>query len=192
MQLFYRFIRRLAWLIGLILYRIEVTGTENIPKSGRFLLCGNHIHAFDPVALAIVSTRQLRFMAKKQLFKRRLIGAFLRKMGAFPIDRGNTDMTAFRKSLDILKREHGLLIFSQGTRMKDFEDAKAGVAVFALKTSSPIIPVGIRGNYRFRSTLYIDIGEPISMEEHEGKKVKSELVDEVMEVVINRVSVLAK
>jgi len=173
-----------------IVYRCNVTGRENIPEVGSFILCANHIHAFDSVMVAVFSRRQPRFMAKKELFENALFGAFLEALGAFPIDRGTTDMKAFRHSVDVLKQGQGLLIFAQGTRMEGFEDAKRGTAVFALKSGAPIIPIGIRGSYRMFSKIHMHIGEPISMNEYQGQKIKSELVNNVMETVAERITTL--
>lgn len=188
--MFYKTIRGVAIALSHVMYRFEVSGTENIPKDGAFILCGNHISAYDPIALAAFSKRQLRFMAKQELFKTQPLGGFLKALGAFPVNRGTTDMQAYRNSINALKEGYGFLIFSQGTRMTDFENAKGGVAVFALKSGAPVVPVGITGPYRFRSKVKIKIGEPISMEKYQGQKVKTELINEVMGVIAERVTAL--
>lgn len=190
--MFYRNVRRLAWLIGHIIYRFEVTGRENIPKEGAFLLCSNHIHIFDAIALAIFMKREPKFMAKKELFQKQLFNWFLRNFGAFPVDRqASADLQAYRTTMDILKNGDGLIIFSQGTRMKAFENAKSGVAVFALKSGAPIVPAGIRASYKLFSKIHVHYGEPISMEEYAGERVRTELVEKVMDKVIAQVSTLA-
>ena len=190
--MFYRFVVVLAKILTFIMYRTKVSGAANIPKEGAFLLCGNHISAYDPIILAAISKRPLHFMAKKELFKFRPLGAFLRSVGAFPVDRKTADMQAYRHSMTLLKEGHGFLIFSQGTRMTDFDNAKSGVAVFALKSGAPIVPVGITGPFRFRGKIEIHIGEPISMDKYQGQKVKSELVDEVMDTISQRVTALLR
>ena len=190
--MFYQFVKVVATILARLGYRFKVTGQENIPKDGAFLLCANHIHAFDPVMMAVFSPRRLNFMGKKELFKNPAVRTFLQSVGGFPVDRGATDMQAYRKSMEILKNDKGLLIFSQGTRMEGFENAKGGVAMFALKSGAPIVPVGIRGSYRFLSKLYINIGKPISMEKYQGQKIKSELVDEVMNTVTTQIVDLCK
>ena len=188
--MFYRFARRLCWIVGYILYRFEVSGVENIPEEGAYLLCANHIHSFDPAVIAIFTKRQPRFIAKKELFRTRLGAAFFRAVGAFPVDRGTTDMQAYRHSMNVLKEGHGLLIFSQGTRMKEFENAKGGVAVFALKSGAPVIPVGITGSYRFRTKITLKIGEPIYMDEYQGQRINSETVDTLMEKITGKITEL--
>jgi len=190
--MFYKFILQIAKLVNLIMYRIEAHGREHVPKNGAFILCGNHISAYDPIAVATVAKRQLRFMGKQELFNFRPLGWFLSKIGAFPVKRGTTDMNAYRQAMKTLKDGYGFLIFSQGTRMKDFDNAKNGVAVFALKSGAPIVPVGITGPFRFRGKIQIHFGEPIQMDKYAGQKVNSELVDEVMATLAERITGLLR
>jgi len=184
----YKFLKIVLSVLVRIIYRWDVTGREHIPAEGAYLLCSNHIHAFDPVMIAVFSRRQPRFMAKKEIFEKKFLGWLVTTLGAFPIDRGTADMKAFRHSLDLLKHGHGMLIFAQGTRMEGFEDAKRGVAVFALKSGAPIIPIALRGSYKLFSKMIIHIGEPILMDEYAGQKVKTELVEEVMMKVVDKIT----
>jgi len=188
--MFFRFFRRLGWLIGHILYTFEVTGIENVPKEGAFLLCSNHIHAFDPVALAIFMKRDMHFMAKAELFRNRVLRFFMRGWNAYPVNREITDLEAFRTTIKLLKGGQPVLIFSQGTRMKEFENAKSGVAVFAIKTGTPIVPVGISGSYAFRTKIRINFGAPIPVDKYEGKKANPENIDELMQIVVEKVTAL--
>ncbi|MCL1842372.1 MAG: 1-acyl-sn-glycerol-3-phosphate acyltransferase [Defluviitaleaceae bacterium] len=193
--MFFRFFRRIAWILGHIMYRFEVTGRENIPKDGAFLLCSNHIHAFDPIGLAIFMKRSPRFMAKKQIFKRRIFGWFLLKFGAYPLDReASADLKAFRQTMDYLKQGEGIIIFSQGTRMKEFDNAKSGVAVFSLKSGAPIIPAGIRASYKLFSKVHIHYGKPILPQDflQDDKRIKTEIVETLMQKVVSSVSELAQ
>ena len=191
--MFYYFAKGVLWFLFHIIYRMHVSGRENIPKEGAFLLCGNHIHQFDGPAMLAFSPRRLALMAKKELFANRFFAFIFRSAGVFPIDRTATaDMAAYRHTIKNLEDGNGLLIFSQGTRMKDFENAKSGVAMFALKTGAPIVPFGISGTYKPFSRLHIKIGAPISMEAFEGRKIKADVLAEVMEIVVPRVSDLTK
>ena len=190
--MFYKFARRIVIILGHIIYRLRITGRENIPLTGAAIICGNHISAMDPLAMAICTKRQVFFMGKQELFKGRFLGLLLRSLGAFAVDRAGTDLKAYRHTMQILKDEKALGIFSQGTRTQDFDNVKGGVAVFALKSGAPIIPMGIRGTYRPFSKLYINIGPPIYMEQYKGRKVKSDLVEEVMAELVSRVSELSQ
>ena len=189
--MFYKFAKVIIRLIAPIFYRIKVTGREHVPKEGAVILCSNHIHALDCILLAIKCKRQVFYMGKKELFERPILGRILRWIGAFPVDRSTTDMKAYRHTMDILKDGKMLGIFSQGTRAQEFENVKGGVAVFALKSGAPIVPVGIRGTYRIFSRLYLNFGPPISMEQYKDRKIKSDVVDEVMEIVKSKVTELS-
>jgi 1-acyl-sn-glycerol-3-phosphate acyltransferase len=177
----YAFIRAMAQLIFRIRYRYEVQGRENIPPSGAYLICANHVHALDPVMISMHIKRRPHYMSKAELFKKPLFAWFLRTMKAYPVERGATDMAAFRTTMSILKKGEGIVIFSQGTRMEGWDDAKAGVAVFALKSGAPVVPTSIAWE---GSKIKIRYGTPISMEEYKGQKVRSELVDTVMQRVV--------
>jgi len=187
----YRFAVRLIRIFAHVFYRFEVTGREHVPDEGAVILCSNHIHTFDCLLLAIFTKRQIFYMAKKELFENRLIGALLRRVGAFPVDRGNTDLKAFRHTMEVLKSGKALGIFSQGTRTQDFDNVKSGVGMFALKSGAPIVPVGIKGTYRIFSRVRLSFGPLISMEQYQGRKVKSDLIEEVMADVVSKVSELA-
>ena len=189
--MFYRIIRKIVKLIAYIIYRINITGQENIPPEGAVIICSNHISGLDCLALAISCKRQIFFMGKRELFDKPVLGWLLKKVGAFPVDRSTTDMKAYRHTMDLLKKDKALGIFSQGTRTADFENVKGGVAVFALKSGAPIVPTGIRGTYRPFSKMYISFGPPISMAPYEGRKVKTDVVDELMAQVVSQVSALS-
>ncbi|MCL2571617.1 MAG: 1-acyl-sn-glycerol-3-phosphate acyltransferase [Defluviitaleaceae bacterium] len=188
--MFYRFARRIALIFGHILYRFTVSGQEHIPQSGAVIICSNHIHGMDALALAMFSKRQIFFMGKKELFDRPILGPLLRKLGAFQVDRAGNDLQAYRHTMQILKEDKALGIFSQGTRAQEFDNVKGGVAVFALKSGAPVVPVGIRGTYRFFSRLHVHFGPPITMDKYQGRKIKSDLVDEVMTEIVSHVSAL--
>ena len=190
--MFYRFARRLIIILSRVFYRFNVSGTEHIPPKGAVIICSNHIHGMDCLLLAMFCPRQIYYIGKKELFDKPLLGFLLKNLGAFPVDRSTTDMKAYRHTMELLKNDKVLGIFSQGTRAQDFENVKGGVGVFALKSGAPIVPVGIRGTYRIFSKMHVKFGPLISMEPYKGRKVKSDVVDEVMSKVVSQVSALSK
>ena len=176
-----------------IRYRIRIEGVENIPDEGAFILCSNHIHSYDPAMLAVFIKRQMRFMAKKELFMKNPIkGFFFRKMGAFPVDRGTADMASYRNAMKALKSGMGLVIFSQGTRLQelDINSAKGGVVLFGVKAKVPIIPAGISGSYKTFSTINIRYGKAISLEKYYEGRLKAEQIDEIMIGIMSEVEKL--
>jgi len=175
-----------------IRYRIRISGVENLPEEGAFILCSNHIHSYDPAMLAVFVKRQMCFMAKKELFTNPIKAWFFSKMGAFPVDRGKADMASYRNAMKALKSGMGLVIFSQGTRMQalDINSAKGGVALFGVKAQVPVIPAGLRGTYRTFSTIDIRYGPAISLEKYYGGRLTAEQIDEIMTEIMSEVEKL--
>jgi len=191
--MFYYFAKGLLWFLYRLVFRMRISGLEHIPREGAFLLCGNHISFFDGPAMLAFTPRRLALMGKKELFGKRFFAAVLRAAGVFPIDRhAAADMEAFRHAMRELASGKGMLIFSQGTRMKEFENAKSGVAMFALKSGAPIVPFGINGTYKVFSRVNIKIGAPIPMTPYAERKIKSDLLAEVMTEVVAKVTDLTK
>ncbi|MCL2399213.1 MAG: 1-acyl-sn-glycerol-3-phosphate acyltransferase [Defluviitaleaceae bacterium] len=188
----YWLVRFIAFCVFRVVYRIKVSGIENIPQEGAFILCSNHIHALDPVILATSIRRQLRIMAKKELFESRLLGGFLRAVGSFPVARNTADMSSYRNSIKSLKSGMGLLIFSQGTRLLelDIKNAKGGAALFAVKAKAPIIPAGIAGSYRFFSSLNIHFGKAIVLDQYYDEHLKTDQIETIMTGIMSEVEKL--
>lgn len=150
-SMFYKFVQVFIGFFVKIIYRIEVLGTENIPlEDKRLIVCGNHKSNLDPVTLSAIFPRQIHWMAKKELFQYKILGGFLKKMGAFPVDRNNNDLKAVKTALKILKNEDVLGIFPEATRVTeiDYTRIKSGVALIAQKTNSEVLPVFIEGDYK--------------------------------------------
>jgi len=151
------------------------TGEENIPLTGPIIVAPNHVSYVDPPAVACgTKKRQLRFMAKEELFKGAL-GALITSLGAFPVKRGEGDTESIRKSLAILEGGEALLIFPEGTRSdgKTMLPINRGVAMLAKRTGAPVLPVGIigthivmpRGGGGRKHPMKIAYGKPFAYEE---------------------------
>lgn len=185
--MFYRFGRAIIKLLNLILYNIHVEGEENIPETGGVVLCPNHISNYDPLAVATHMKRQVHFMAKAELYKNFIVRKVLLAVGTIPVDRGKVSLETLKESLRVLKNGEILGIFPEGTRVKNGERRKPmeGFVVFALKTKSPILPVHIEGEYKFRSKINIKFGKPIELNEYYGKKVKPEEMSKISEKIMD-------
>ena len=141
-------------LVTRILHPVSVEGMEKLPKSG-VLLCPNHSSNWDPilVALRLPINYRLHIMAKEELFQNPLLGWLLRKVGAFPVSRGNNDINAVKQSIQALKDGDNLLIFPEGTTVRNGigyldglpPQAKAGVAMIGVRTGATLIPVFVDG-----------------------------------------------
>ena len=168
-------ILRVFWLF-------KISGKENIPKDGAFLLCANHSSFMDPVLIAASSKRQLTFMAKDELFSVPVIGRLIKALGAFPIKRGRGDAAAVMATLKILKRGGATLIFPEGTRMKKGErkQINSGIIWLAMQSNVPILPAYVNKN----SVTY---GNPISYSEFtdkiKDKDAMQKLADELIDTI---------
>jgi 1-acyl-sn-glycerol-3-phosphate acyltransferase len=179
--MFYRIVKTLLCMYYHMIFRIHVIGVEEIPEQGAVILCANHINALDPFMIGISIKRKLRFMAKKELFDRKLVSWFLYKAGVFPIDRMGTDIEAIKTALSILKEGGVFGIFAQGTRIKhgNTHEAKGGVALLAVKGNAKVVPVGISSSYSLFSPITIRFGKPLSFEEYKGQRLSSEALGEI-------------
>jgi len=162
--LFYSLVKAIAFVVFNITFRIKVEGKQNIPGDGRLVLCSNHRSNWDPLILAAMFPRKISWMGKKELFQNKFLKVPLNWLGVFPVDRQVADLSAVKTALRILKSEKVLGIFPEGTRVKEYnpENAKAGVALLAMKSQAPVLPVYIEGSYKLFSRLDIVIGEPIA------------------------------
>ena len=127
---------------------VHATGLENIPKRGGLLVCCNHIAIRDVFVVACVFPRQLRFIAKKELFSVPVIGSLIRALGAVKLDRGGKDIGAIRTSVDLAKSGEAVSIFPQGHRYPGVNPAttqtKNGAALIAYHSGCDVLPVCIQ------------------------------------------------
>ena len=152
--------------------RIHITGIENVPKEGGVIFCSNHIAAKDPIMIAAALNRQLRFVAKTELFSIHLLGSLIRKLDAIELNRGGADVGAIRKSIEAVKEGSALAIFPQGHRFPGVNPAttpiKSGAALIAYQSGCAVVPVCIKTKkFKYAPFRRIDIifGNPIENSE---------------------------
>lgn len=173
----YSVLKFLGKIFCKIVFFVRIEGKENIPD-GAVIIAANHTSVLDAPMILQVTRRPMRTMGKAELFKNKLFGAILRAAGAFPVERGTNDITAIKTALRTLKEGGVFAIFPTGTRVKDGEsaDAKSGVALIALKSGAPVVPVAICNGYRAFRRVTIKIGKPMYVKnENDTKPSKDEL-----------------
>ena len=104
----------------------------------------------------------MRAMAKIEIIRWPVVGPVLEKCGVFGVDRGNTDLKAARMAMKSLKEGSKLLMFPEGTRVKEqgAEEAKGGAILFATRTGAPIVPVYCGGKKKLFKRSTVIFGEP--------------------------------
>ncbi|MBE3113241.1 MAG: 1-acyl-sn-glycerol-3-phosphate acyltransferase [Actinobacteria bacterium] len=142
----YNIAKCICWIIFKLLFRLKVTGQENIPQDGPFIIVANHSSLLDPVILGVSVRPKVIFVAAAYLFKIGWLGYMLRKFNSIPVQREN-DIKAIKQSLEILKRDGVLGIFPEGgiDRQKNNLPVRAGAAYLAAKIGVPIVPIKIKG-----------------------------------------------
>ena len=154
-----------------LMHRVTVKGRENIPEGGA-VICANHSSLKDPIALAFAMSLKYhpRFMAKIELMRIPILGFLLKKGGIFGVNRGNSDITAIKTAMKLLKDGEKVVIFPEGTRVESADEsaAKTGAIMLASKIGVPILPVYIPRAKRLFKKIEVVIGEPYSIEKLRG------------------------
>lgn len=133
-------------IIFKLFFRLKVTGQQNIPRDGPFIIVANHSSLLDPVILGVSIKPKIIFVAAAYLFEIRWLGYLLRKANSIPVQREN-DIKAIKQLLKILQQGMVLGFFPEGgvDRQKDDLPIKAGAAYLATKVGVPIVPIRIKG-----------------------------------------------
>ena len=169
---FYRFIARPVIRVFVKLwFHPTVIGLENIPKSGRIVLAGNHTNDMDSVMMVgVIPYRVLHFLAKDSLLKgaKKLI---FKGMGIIPVNRAIHDKNALESAIKALEEDKSIAIFPEGTinRTEDIiMPFKIGAVKMASETNTPIVPFIITGDYKFGTkNLKIEFLSPIKVTKKE-------------------------
>ena len=142
-------------IFGRAMSRVSIEGAiDEIPRDGPLIIAANHASNLDvPVIgswLIPLLGRRIHWLGKKELFDWPVIGWMAANGGVHPVDRGAADVEAFRLAQRILDGGHVLFAFPEGTRSPDgaLQEARGGLALLALRTEAPIVPIGISGSDR--------------------------------------------
>ncbi len=132
------------------LFRGQTIGISNFPKTGGVVVVSNHGSHLDPPILGHALGRPIAFMAKSELFKVPILSYIISACGAYPVRRGAGDREAIRSASSRLNEGWATGVFLDGTRQENgrVNDPKAGAALLAARTGSPILPVAIVNSHR--------------------------------------------
>ncbi len=189
-----RILKFLVRIFYRILFKIEIEGLDRIPNGEGVIIAPNHTSNFDPPLLVGFLPQAIRIMGKAELFKNKLLAWFFTKIGVFPVNRGEADITAIKTAMRFLKANYPLLIFPHGTRIKQGEDVplKEGVILIALKAKKNIIPAYISGSFGFRHKITLTFGEEFDLSEYYTKRLTPEEVKDLATQLWDRMKALNK
>jgi 1-acyl-sn-glycerol-3-phosphate acyltransferase len=131
--------------------RVRDHGIENMPLDGPLIIASNHLNDADPGIICTRLRRPIAFMAKVELFRVPLLKQFLRAFGAFPVRRGEADLSALRAASNALAKGQAVCIFPEGTREgppEQLAQGLPGAAILGLRNEIPILPIAIQGSGR--------------------------------------------
>ena len=168
-------------MFGALRVRRTVIGAENLPNSGGAVIAMTHFgyleFALVEWALWLHNRRRIRFMAKKSVFEKPIVGAFMRNMKHIPVDM-KAGATAYAAAVKALKSGELIGVFPEAGVSASFtiRDFKTGAARLAAEAGVPLIPLALWGGQRLMTKnrkislrersnipLTIAVGEPITL-----------------------------
>ncbi|MGH9041080.1 MAG: lysophospholipid acyltransferase family protein [Acidimicrobiia bacterium] len=193
------------WVVKLVLtpvlrvfYRVRVEGRQHVPNRGGAILASNHNAFCDSLFLPAVLRRRLTYVAKAEYFENRRTAWFFRAIGQIPLRRGPG--SEWRRALDsaaaVLDEGKLFGIYPEGTRSKDgrLHRGHTGVAMLALRTGAPVIPVAIIGTRAAQpigtliarpfSRITIRFGAPLDFTEYAGRDKERLVLRQITDTVM--------
>ena len=176
-----------------LVYRLETNGLENVPKEGPIIFCGNHRSYIDPPLIVATAKRDMKFLAKEELYKNKFLAFLGWAFEAIPVKRDEKDISAIKTSLKDLKEGKCIALFPEGTRngLEKGEKVKDGVAFFAVRSGAKVVPCGIKGGTKELKKLTISYGKALDYSKYKGSKDK-DVLDNITKEIMDNIIELAK
>ena len=185
----------IKWLIGpiiLLVTRPIVYGRQNLRVKGKAIFIANHRSMWDPLILALVSPRNIHFMAKKELFESKLGNFFFRSLYAFPVNRRNVDLQSLKNALKVLDKGDVFGIFPEGKRAvtDSLDEFEKGAAFLAIRSGAPVIPIYIHPDTSRQVRPVMLVGKPIDVSSIVATAIKSSLIEVVTDELADSIDAL--
>lgn len=196
-------LRVLANIALFLLTKLKVTGLENVPKDGPFLIIANHFSFVDPVLIMAKIPYWMEFIGGTVNPGAPNWTAFIPKLwGVLNVYRGSSSREALLTAQSVLEQEGVLCIMPEGGNWAHvLRPARPGTAFLAQRVSVPILPVGFVGledifhNFRLfhRAPIEMRIGKPFGPlgNDIKGRPSKEEY-DEMGHEMMRHISTLIR
>ncbi len=167
MEPIYGFFYGLCRLAHQMFFRGDVSGLENLPEHGGYIVAANHASHLDPPIVGQFLPRQVAFFARKTLWKPGIASWWLTAVGTIPVDRdGGTSLDAIKRVLQALAGGKVVIVFPEGTRSPtgELQAPKPGVGLLACKARVPVVPARVFGSFEaFGKDGRLRLGSPVSV-----------------------------
>lgn len=161
---------------------LQVSGTENIPKEGGFMLYANHQGMFDVLAVAATCDIPVGAVLKKELYDIPFLHQVAICTKSFPMDREDVrqSLTVIQSVIREVEAGRNYLIFPEGTRSRNGNQMgqfHSGSFRCATRSKCPIVPVALVDSFKVLDqkgskpvTVQIHYLKPICWEEYGNLK----------------------
>jgi 1-acyl-sn-glycerol-3-phosphate acyltransferase len=178
-----------------LFFRLSIKGAEHIPRTGPVLLAPTHRSRWDPILMASLTPRMMRFLASHDEFVG-VQGFFMKRFGAFPVNTKRPSPSTLKTCASILLKGHVLVIFAEGTIFyyppDQVHPLRPGAAWMALKVQKElaegkltIVPVRIRYSKlkpKFRDSAELEAYPPIDVASYLDRPEKRAILDLTAEI----------
>jgi len=170
---FYPLVKGFLAVLLFLLGPVKVVGRERVPQKGGVLIVANHISDADPPVMGHAVPRTAHFMAKSELFSIQILGAVIKALQAFPVNRGAPDRAALRRTIELLQQGEAVVMFPEGeiSETGELQPLLPGAALIIRTSGVPVMCAGVVGTTRivpFKAVIprpafggvYVRFGEP--------------------------------
>ncbi len=185
-------------------FRLRAVGADRIPRTGGVILCPNHASFLDPwfVGYALLERSWRNLIDDDWYDRNALLRSFFRSWGTIPTATGRPETTVGRV-VAAVREGAAVTVYPEGHISHDgaLRRGRRGVALIAAETGAPVIPCGIRGNFRAlprqrriprRETVTVHVGEPMRFPgSPTGERPPGPAVDAFTKELMGRIATLA-
>lgn len=177
-----------------VLCRIDGQQLTRIPEQGPLIVAANHVNFLEiPIMYTHLQPRPVTGFAKAESWDNPAKRFLFDLWDAIPLERGEPDLAALRRALQVLKEGGILAVAPEGTRSGHgkLQRAHAGLAWLALRSQAPVMPVAYHGGEQFwenfrklrRTDFHVNVGQWFHIRAQDSpvtQAVRQQMTDEVM------------
>lgn len=183
----------LRWIMGAV-WTTRIYFADRFPKNVKAIAICNHYSALDPcVIISKLLGKNGKILMKNEVTNNNFVANVTKALGGIPVKRGEADVNAVKSILGALNKNQPVLIFPEGTRNreggKEMLPFKSGVATFAIKSKSPIVPILYYKKTGIFKRNKMIVGTPFWLDKFYDKKI-GDVKEEATEYIYQKMQEL--